>query len=35
MAVRDQKQLQNLKVGDKVDVTYYESLLVKVTRKMP
>jgi hypothetical protein len=32
LAVQDAKQLQNLKVGDTVDVTYYESLLVKVTR---
>ena len=30
--VRDAKQLQNLKVGDTVDVTYYESLLIKVAR---
>jgi hypothetical protein len=32
MAVADPKQLQNLKVGDTVDLTYYESLLVKVGR---
>jgi hypothetical protein len=32
LAVRDPKQLQNLKVGDTVDMTYYESLLVKVER---
>jgi hypothetical protein len=32
LAVRDPKQLQNIKVGDTVDVTYYESLLLKVTR---
>jgi hypothetical protein len=32
MAVTDPKQLQNLKVGDTVDLTYYESLLVKVGR---
>ena len=32
LAVNDAKQLQNLKVGDTVDVTYYESLLVKVSR---
>ena len=29
---RDPKQLQTLKVGDKVDVTYYESLLVQVKK---
>ena len=28
----DPKQLQALKVGDLVDVTYYESLLVQVKR---
>ena len=32
MAVTDPKQLQDLKVGDTVDLTYYESLLVKVGR---
>ena len=32
LAVRDAKQLQNLNVGDTVDVTYYESLLIKVAR---
>jgi hypothetical protein len=32
LAVSDPKQLQNLKAGDTVDVTYYESLLVKVAR---
>jgi hypothetical protein len=32
MAVSDPKQLQNLKPGDTVDLTYYESLLVKVGR---
>ena len=31
-AVRDPKRLQTLKVGDTVDVTYYESLLIKVAR---
>ena len=32
MKVRDPKQLQNVKAGDTLDVTYYESLLVKVSR---
>lgn len=32
LTVRDAKQLQNVKAGDTVDVTYYESLLIKVTR---
>ena len=32
LAVRDATQLQNVKVGDTVDVTYYESLLIKVAR---
>jgi hypothetical protein len=32
MAVRDPKQLQGVKVGDTIDVTYYESLLVKIGR---
>jgi hypothetical protein len=32
LSVRDATQLQNLKAGDSVDVTYYESLLVKVAR---
>jgi hypothetical protein len=32
MAVADPKQLQNLKAGDTVDLTHYESLLVKVGR---
>ena len=32
LAVRDPKELQAVKVGDAVDVTYYESLLVKVAR---
>jgi len=32
MAVSDPKQLQNLTPGDTVDLTYYESLLVKVGR---
>ena len=30
LAVRDSSQLKNLKVGDAVDVTYYQSLMVKV-----
>ena len=30
LTVRDPTRLQSLKVGDTVDVTYYESLLVKV-----
>lgn len=33
MAVRDAAQLQKVKVGDTVDVTYFESLLIKVSRK--
>jgi hypothetical protein len=32
-AVKDAKQLQSVKVGDTVDVTYFESLMVKVARK--
>lgn len=32
LPVRDPAQLQHVKVGDTVDVTYYESLLVKVAR---
>jgi hypothetical protein len=32
LAVQDAKQLQNIKVGDTVDVTYFESLLIKVAR---
>jgi hypothetical protein len=32
MKVRDPKQLQNVKAGDTLDVTYFESLLVKVAR---
>jgi Cu/Ag efflux protein CusF len=32
LAARDPKQLQTLKPGDTVDVTYYESLLIKVSR---
>jgi hypothetical protein len=32
LKVRDPKQLQNVKAGDTLDVTYYESLLVKVAR---
>src|SRR5262245_34998004 len=32
IGVREAKNLQGLKVGDTVDVTFYESLLVKVAR---
>jgi hypothetical protein len=32
LAVRDPNQLKNLKVGDAIDVTYYQSLMVKVAR---
>lgn len=32
LTVRDPKQLQNLKVGETVDVRYYESLLINVAR---
>ena len=32
MAVRDPKQLEGVRAGDTIDVTYYESLLVKVGR---
>jgi hypothetical protein len=32
LKVRDPKQLQNVKAGEMLDVTYYESLLVKVSR---
>jgi hypothetical protein len=32
LGVRDPKNLQGLRVGDTVDVTFYESLLVKVAR---
>jgi hypothetical protein len=32
MAVRDPKQLEGVKVGDTIDVTYFESLLVKIGR---
>jgi hypothetical protein len=32
LLVRDAAQLQRVKVGDTVDVTYYESLLIKVAR---
>jgi hypothetical protein len=32
LAVKDATQLQNIKAGDTVDVTYYESLLIKVAR---
>jgi len=32
LAVRDPSQLKNLKVGDGIDVTYYQSLMVKIER---
>jgi hypothetical protein len=32
-AVKDATQLQSVKVGDTVDVSYYESLMVKVARQ--
>ena len=32
LAVRDATQLQNVKIGAIVDVTYYESLLIKMAR---
>ena len=32
LAVEDPKRLETLKVGDTVDVTYYESLMVSVSR---
>jgi hypothetical protein len=32
LALQDGKALQALKVGDTVDVTYYESLLINVSR---
>jgi hypothetical protein len=32
LALRDAKQVQNLKAGATVDVTYFESLLIKVAR---
>jgi hypothetical protein len=32
LAVGDATQLQNLKIGDTVDVTYYEALLINVAR---
>jgi hypothetical protein len=32
LAVQDPKRLETLKVGDTVDVTYYESLMVSVSR---
>lgn len=32
LAVEDPKRLETLKVGDTVDVTYYESLLISVAR---
>jgi hypothetical protein len=33
IGVRDPKQLQGVKVGDTIDVTYYESLLINVGRQ--
>jgi len=32
LAVQDAKRLETLKVGDTVDVTYYESLMISVSR---
>jgi hypothetical protein len=32
LALSDPKQFENLKAGDSVELTYYESLLVEVTR---
>ena len=32
LGVEDAAQLQNIKAGDSVDVTYYESFLIKVAR---
>jgi hypothetical protein len=32
LAVQDASQIQNLRAGDTVDVTYYESLMIKVAR---
>jgi type IV secretory pathway VirB9-like protein len=32
LALQDGKAVQALKVGDTVDVTYYESLLITVSR---
>jgi hypothetical protein len=32
LAVGGATQLQNVKIGDTVDVTYYEALLIKVAR---
>ena len=32
LGLRDANQLQNIKVGDSVDVRYFESLLVKMSR---
>jgi hypothetical protein len=32
LAVEDVKQIQSVKAGDTVDVTYYESLLITVAR---
>jgi hypothetical protein len=32
LAVEDPAQLKNLKVGETVDVRYYESLMIKVAR---
>jgi hypothetical protein len=32
LALQDGKALQSIKVGDTLDVTYYESLLIDVSR---
>jgi hypothetical protein len=32
LAMRDASQLENIKVGDSVDVKYFQSLLIKVSR---
>jgi hypothetical protein len=32
LAMRDANQIQNINVGDTVDVKYFESLLIKVGR---
>jgi hypothetical protein len=32
LGLRDANQLQNIKAGDTVDVRFFESLLVKVSR---
>ena len=33
LALQDGRALQSLKIGDTVDVTYYESLLIDVSRQ--